>query len=238
MKRAFAILFTLCYAFALSVPLLAQTRKVQYRPYIDERRMHYGFSIGMHIQDISLQNNGFVDPETGEQWYAQQDNHSPGFSVGVLGEYRLNKHFAIRCTPTLHFGQKHIKFYEQISGRDSAQTLKSAYISVPILVKFAAPRFNNFRPYLIAGIAPTFDLTARKHMALRTSPVDCMFEVGMGCDLYLPYFKLIPELKFSFGLADILVKKRSDLIDGTLMKYTKSLDCAHSRLVTLSFYFE
>ena len=60
----------------------------------------------------------------------------------------------------------------------------------------------------------------------------------MGCDIYLPFFKLIPELKFSFGLLDILKKKRSDLIDGTLMKYTYSLDDAHTKMITLTLYFE
>ena len=220
------------------LPLCAQTRVVQNRPYIDERRFHYGFSIGLHTQDMELKNNGFVDPESGERWYADQDSYSPGFSVGVLGEMRLNKHFSLRTTPMLHFGQKHIGFHEQVSGRDSSMVLKSAYVSVPILVKFAAPRYNNFRPYLVAGLAPTLDLTTRKHQALRTNPFDCYIEIGMGCDIYLPFFKLIPELKFCFGLSDILQKNRDDLIDGTLMKFTNSLEGGSSKLIVLSLYFE
>ena len=36
-------------------------------------------------------------------------------------------------------------------------------------------------------------------------------EVGLGCDFYLPFFKLIPELKFCFGLANLLKKDRPDL---------------------------
>lgn len=218
--------------------LLAQKRTLQFRPYIDERKFHYGFLIGMHMQDIEFQNNGFIDPTTGEQWYTDQDSYQPGFTVGVLGEMKLNKLLALRLTPELNFGQKHIQFHEQISGRDTTQTLKAAYISVPILAKFSAPRYNNFRPYLIAGVAPTVNLTARKHQALRTNPFDMYIEFGFGCDFYLPYFKLIPELKFSFGLLDIINKKRTDLIDGTLMKYTNSVDGGHSKLVTLSLYFE
>ena len=99
-------------------------------------------------------------------------------------------------------------------------------------------RYNNFRPYFIAGFNPTIDLTARKHGALRVKPFDCYIEVGMGCDIYLPYFKLNPELKFCFGLMDILQKDRSDLIDNTLHKFTQSLDGAHSKMIVLTFYFE
>ena len=40
---------------------------------------------------------------------------------------------------------------------------------------------------------------------------DFMVSVGFGCDIYLPYFKLIPELKFCFGLTDVLKHDRPDL---------------------------
>ena len=69
-------------------------------------------------------------------------------------------------------------------------------------------------------------------------PFDCYIEIGMGCDFYLPFFKLIPELKFCFGLADILKKDRNDLIDNSLQKFTKSLDGASSKMIVLTLYFE
>ena len=158
--------------------------------------------------------------------------------MGVLGELRLNQYLALRLAPTMHFGQKHVLFHEQGSGRDTTQNLKSTYISVPLDLKFAAPRYNNFRPYLIAGVNPMVDLTTKKHAALMLKPFDCYLEVGMGCDIYLPFFKLNPELKFCFGLADILKKNRKDLIDSSLLKYTKSLDGASSKLIVLTVYFE
>jgi len=224
--------------FVLALSLSAQERKVQNRPYIDQRKLHYGFLFGLHMQDIELENNGYIDPETGEQWYAEIDNYSPGFTVGVLGALRLNNYLSLRLSPTIHFGQKHAVYHEQKSGADSTQVFKSTYISVPIDLKFAAPRYNNFRPYLIAGINPMVDLTARKHDALRLKPFDLYLEVGMGCDIYLPFFKLIPELKFCFGLLDIIQKNRSDLIDGTLMKYTKSVNGGHSNMIVLTLNFE
>ena len=226
------------FIFAFALNLMAQQRKVQNRPFIDERKLHYGFLLGLHMQDIELENNGYIDPETGEQWYAEIDNFSPGFTVGVLGALKLNKYFSLRLSPTIHFGQKHAVYHEQKSGADSTQVFKSTYISVPLDVKFAAPRYNNFRPYVIAGVNPMVDLTARKHDALRLKPFDIYLEVGMGCDIYLPYFKLIPELKFCFGLLDIIQKDRSDLIDGTLLKYTKAVNGGHSKMIVLTLNFE
>ncbi len=233
-----AIFAFLCLLCLTPSSARGQERKVMRRPYIDQRRFHWGFMFGVQMQDLELRNNGYVNPETGEQWYTDVDSYSPGFSVGVLGEMRLNKTLALRFTPTINFGQRHLAFHEQTSGRDSTQNLKSTYLSLPVLLKIAGPRYNNFRPYLITGLSPSIDLTGHKHQAIRTKPFDCFFEIGAGCDIYFGFFKLIPELKFSFGLLDVLDKNRDDLIDNTLIKYTDGVDKARSKMVTLTLYFE
>ena len=60
----------------------------------------------------------------------------------------------------------------------------------------------------------------------------------MGCDFYMPFFKFIPELKFCFGLNNVLDKNRSDLTDPTQQIYTQSLDGATAGMFVLTFYFE
>ena len=221
--------------------LSAQVRKVQNRPYIDMRRWHYGFLFGTHVQDLEFVNNGYMYiPEEGakESWFADVASYTPGFSVGVLGELRLDEYFALRFVPTMHFGDKMVVFREQQSGAEVKQAVKSTYLSVPVEVKCAAQRFNNYRPYVMAGVAPSVDLTVKKQNALLVQRADVALEIGAGCDFYLPFFKLIPELKFCFGLSDILVKNRKDLTDMDMLKYTQSLDKASNRMVVLTFYFE
>lgn len=234
MKRAFVLLCS----FVLCLASYAQELRIQNRPYLDQRFLHYGFFVGVNMMDIEVKNNGYFDEPSGEQWYTDIDNYQPGFTVGVLGELSLSKTLGLRVQPTLYFGQKHVSFHEQCSGRDSTQNLKSTYISVPVLLKVAAPRYNNFRPYFTAGVAPSIDLTTRKHSAILTERFDCFLEIGAGCDIYLPFFKLIPELRFSFGLRDIFVHDRTDLIDETLLKFTKGIDRGSAKMVSLTFYFE
>jgi len=217
----------------------AQERKIQNKPFIDERRFHYGFYIGLHDQGLSLRNNGYIDPATGQQWMAENDTQDFGLSVGILGEWKLNQYLALRTTPGIHFGSKHIKFVD-LSGASASQTqdVRSCYIGLPVALKVAAPRFNNYRPYVLAGVQPLYDLTTKKHKNLLMKPFSANLEVGLGCDVYLPFFKLIPELKFSFGLANVLQKNRKDLTDEAQQIFTKSLDAAHTNMVTLTFYFE
>ena len=230
---------TITYILLLLLPLfaVAQERKVQNKPYIDFRRLHYGFFIGVHAQDMEFANNGFVT-ENGETWYADIANYNPGFSVGVLADLRLNTYMSLRAIPTMHFGQNTVRFREQNSGETSKQSLKTTYIAVPVHVKFAAERFNNYRPYVTAGVSPMWNLTVKKQQQLLLKKFDFMIEVGFGCDFYLPFFKLIPELKFSFSPLDVLKKERNDLLDANYLKFTQSVDGVTSKLVTLSLYFE
>ncbi len=227
------------FLFLLLLPLssFAQERKVQNKPYIDYRRLHYGFFVGAHLQDMEFVNNGFVTPE-GESWYADIASYNPGFSVGVLAELRLSTHFSLRAIPTMHFGQNTIVFREQNSGEVSRQQLKTTYLSLPLHVKYAAERFNNYRPYVTAGVSPMLNLTVKKQKQLLLKKFDFMVEVGLGCDFYLPFFKLIPEVKFAFSLLDVLEKDRSDLLDSNYLKYTQSVDGVASKMIILSFYFE
>ena len=239
-RYVWGVLAVVCL-LALPQHLMAQERKVQNRPYIDMRRWHYGFLFGVHMQDLEFVNNGYLHtPEEGaqESWFAEVPSYTPGFSVGVLGELRLTEQFALRLVPTMHFGDKMVVFREQKSGEEVRQPVKSTYLTVPVEVKCAAQRFNNYRPYVMAGIAPSLDLTVKRQKPLLVQRVDVALEIGAGCDFYLPFFKLIPELKFCFGLADIFVKDRKDLTDANMLKYTQSLDRASNRMMVLTLYFE
>ena len=216
---------------------MAQERKVQNKPYIDYRRLHYGFFVGVHMQDMEFVNNGFVTPE-GESWFADVTQYNPGFSVGVLADLRLGEYFSLRTLPTMHFGQNSIVFREQGSGEISRQLVKTTYVALPFHLKYAAERFNNYRPYVMAGVSPMMNLTVKKQKQLLLKKFDFMVEVGFGCDYYLPFFKLIPELRFAFSLLDVLEKDRKDLLDANYIKFTQSVDKVVSKMVILSFYFE
>lgn len=237
MKRLFLILLCVVAASVATNCAYAQKRKVQNRPYIDQRRFHYGFLAGMHFQDIEIQNNGYKD-EQGNEWYVDNPNYEPGFSVGILGEMRLNKHLALRLIPTMHFGTKNMVFKNNLDGEKRHLTLKSTYISVPVDLKFSAERFNNYRPYAMIGVNAMVDLTVKKQRELLLKPFDLYLEVGLGCDFYTPFFKCIPELKFCFGLLDIIDKNRSDMTDSEQLIFTQSVKGGRSKMFVLTLYFE
>ena len=95
------------------------------------------------------------------------------------------------------------------------------------------------RPYVMAGINPMINLTGGDQDMIRIKRFSTMAEVGLGCDFYLPFFKLIPELKFCFGLSDVLDKNHvNELRDANLRAYAGSVSGAQSKMIVLTFYFE
>ena len=249
MKRIITILTVI---IVCSLTVIAQSdRRVQHKPYIDLRPMHFGILVGAHLQDLEFENVGMqtiTDDNgnvTNQLIVCDADQWSPGFSVGVLAEMRLHNNFSLRISPTMHFGAKHLTFLDlqntDAAGKPIKQTqdLKSTYFSLPIDIKFAAPRWNNHRPYLMAGINPMINMTKGDQDIVRLKSFSTMVEVGLGCDFYLPFFKLIPELKFCFGLSNVLDTNHvNELRDENLRAYAGSVSSAQSKMIVLTFYFE
>ena len=228
-----------------------QERKVQYKPYIDLRPMHFGILVGLNMQDIELENVGpqtlTLDDGTQTQQtiVCEDDRWNSGFSVGVMADMRLGKHLNLRFSPTMHFGAKHLIFHNltqrtpEDRPMEARQDLKNTYIALPIDLKFSAERWNNYRPYLIAGVSPMLNLTGKDQDYIRLKRTDTYLEIGMGCDFYLPFFKLIPELKFCYSLRDALDHDHAnDLMDVNKRLYTNAVTSGHSKMIVLTFYFE
>lgn len=222
---------------SISLGLMAQHMKLQNQPYIDQRTFHLGFTLGMHTQDLILENSGYVN-DNGEVWFSEIPRYSPGFSVGMIGDMYLNRFMNLRVVPTIHLGEKQFVFREQTSGEEYKTNIRNNYLSIPLHLKLAFDRINNNRPYAIVGVYGSLELASNKNKAVLLKPYDYGIEIGVGCDFYLPLFKLAPELKFSFGLMDILETDRKDLKDEALMKYSKALSKATQRIVALTFNFE
>ncbi len=212
--------------------------KLQNRPYADMRPWHLGFSIGVYTSDIHFTHNGLVT-ENGEEWRMEQPSYQPGFCVNGLLDLRLNNYFSLRLSPGMYFGSRDVTMRDIRSDARERQNIKSTFVVVPVDVKYAAVRYRNARPYVVGGVMPAFDVSKKRNEIFKLSSTDFYLTVGFGCDFYLPYFKFNPEIKFCFGLGDVLVHKRPDLEDDPLkFKYTQSVLKATSKMVVLTFYFE
>ncbi len=213
--------------------------KLQNRPYADLRKWHLGFSIGTYTGGLNFTHNGFITDD-GAQWRLEQPDYQPGFSVNGLVNLRLNNYFSLRFSPGMYFGSYDLKMADYNNPENTErQNIKTAMVVMPFDLKYAALRYRNARPYVTGGVMPAFDVSKRRSDFIKLKSSDVYLSVGFGCDFYLPYFKFIPEVKFCFGLSDLLVKDRPDLEDNPAAQvFTKSLSKVTSKMIVFTFYFE
>lgn len=197
-------------------------------PYVDGKFIHFGFSLGFNAMDFGINPKDSVDVP----------RLSPGFSVGMIGDMRLNRYLNLRFTPTLNFGQRELSYLFSGGIKDST-TVSSILICTPLYLKYSAERKGNYRPYLIWGGGMYWDLgqSASNDTRVLLKPIDFYTEFGVGCDIYFSFFKLAPELKFAIGFNDML---DHDFVpqDTSNKKFTQALSKLTSRMLTLTFNFE
>lgn len=238
--RAVVIVILMAFASLFVAPAaLARPRdKELNRPYADMKLWHLGFSVGLCMQDLKFTHNGYTTDD-GQQWFVETPSLSPGINVQVLADLRLHQYLNLRFTPGMSFCFDSAVMREWNTGLIQRQELKRVYVITPLDLKISGDRYYNSRPYVTVGAMGAFDVGKKGNDFLQFKTADAYLTVGFGCDFYLPYFKFIPEIKFCFGLADILNHKRPDLEDDPeKFKITQSLSKVKSNMFMLTFYFE
>jgi hypothetical protein len=238
MKRYFFIL--------LFIPMIvnSQVKKQQNLPDFEYKWLHFGFTVGTNIMNFGITKaDNFYSETDFNQVYAIENQSIPGFILGPVSNIHMGEYFDFRFLVNLSFGQRNLTYLrvEDITKPNPKLTyhtmkLASTYLEFPLLVKYKAVRLNNMKPYIVGGINPKIDLAAQKKIKdedmpkIRLNRLDLAWELGFGIDLYLPYFKLSPEIKYSRGLNDMVVR------DNT--QYTGAIKKLNSNIWTLSFHFE
>lgn len=225
-------ILTTILAILTSLPLLAQRQGVKNIPYIDQRRLHYGFMLGINCSDI------IFEPAADAEWGAECPSVNPAFCVGLMGDLAFTEHLSVRSTPALYFQSREVGFYNAATHETRKQTLKTNYLSLPVSLKVATHRINNYRPYLLFGGQIDYDLAHEKEQPIVFNHTDFGLHIAIGCDAYLPFFKFCPELRFNIGWLDMLDHKREGLKDKSLMPFTESIDRAKNKSISLIFNFE
>ncbi len=202
----------------------------------DDKWLHFGFSLGINTLDFGI-TPSLMDIG-GKVYQADVSSLKPGFSVGIISDLMLARHWNLRFTPTMHIGDRELSYTKGLPNPD---VTSSILVSAPVYLKYSAQRYGNLRPYLIGGGGAYIDLGRDNNLAILLKPFDPFVEVGVGCDIYFSFFKLAPELKFALGFNNMLTPLENR-DTGTLKEenkvYTQALSKLTSRLITLTFNFE
>ncbi|WP_254712601.1 porin family protein [Polaribacter sp. R2A056_3_33] len=185
-----------------SIAFFAQREKVEYLPTFDQRKIHYGFYLGLNQNDFKFSynnNSGVPDADITVE-------PSVGFNVGLIADLRLHKNINLRLEPGLMTNSKKIYFNHLPTPQDSVREVSSTYLHVPLIFKFSTDRYKNIRPYVLAGVSYDYNFSSNEEGEdnsggqFRTKTSNFMYEVGVGIDIYLYYFKFSPSIRGVFAL--------------------------------------
>jgi hypothetical protein len=205
-------------------------------PAYDERWFHPGLYFAGSASRFFIEpSQQYVDRLQQGTGVSANSISSPSFGVGLIGDARLGgpeTPLILRFAPGVLFLERRVEFEPRgFSSPDSVvtQSLTSTVIQLPLLLKFQSDRRRNTRVYVIGGINPMLTANTRRNdpkiHLLRAVNSDLAVEYGVGLDLFYPLFKFAPELRFSHGLRNLLMK------DGKI--FSQSLQSLRSNSVTL-----
>ena len=217
----------------------------------DQQKVHYGFYVSLNYSSFrATPSQSFVDgvkyrqanPDTSRYSkpviYGINPVGAPSFTVGFIFNLRLHDFVDFRLCPGVSFYQRTMQFrYGRPQGDSTVTQLNQStfsFMELPITVKYKSKRRNNTRFYMIGGIRPGIEVGAKRsevdQRSLRVKTFDCTFEYGFGMDLYYPFFKFSPEIRFSTGFVNMINPDNND--------FANSMKRMTTQTVTLYFNFE
>ena len=251
--------------FVGSIYSFGQRKGVDNLVNFDDRKLHFGFYLGLNTMDyrITNYNNVFENPvftdnptlksealgfyKQKEQFAAEVYTILPGFTVGGVVNFRINRDIDLRFTPGMSLGNRHFKYFIPIDpatynntgmDEDTYLSTPSAYVDLPLGVRYKGFRHYNLRPYIYLGASYRQDLENKRitESVIHLKKPGEYAEIGLGIDSYLEYFRFTAEFRFSYGL-NSLIRHDSDP-EKPIPYYGYIFKELNSNIFTLIFYFE
>ncbi|GER59861.1 PorT protein [Patiriisocius marinus] len=202
----------------------------------DNRFLTWGYFLGFNNYDFKIEYND----ERGRELTDVIVEPSTGFNVGLIGDMRINNYINLRLEPGLYFTQRNLRFPGFTEEQDILREVKSTYIHIPLLVKFSTKRLNNWKPFIVGGVSTSLNLSSKENNPedneegqFRTTRYTNYYELGVGIDFYLYFFKFTPSIRGVFAMSDELVPD-----DNPNSPYTGNLNSINSRGVFINFTFQ
>ena len=204
----------------------------------DKPRLSYGYYLGLNSYDFNIDYKSNLKDI--------QVIKSTGFNVGLIGNLRINDFFDIRLEPGLVMSNRTLNYsgtyFEGLifNENELEREIRSTYIHIPLLLKISTKRINNIKPFLVGGVSTALNLSSNQDNPednsqgnFRLLKNNLFYEMGIGIDIYLTWFKFTPSIRGVFSLIDEHIK---DLDPDS--PWTRNISKMQTRGVFINFTFQ
>ena len=237
MKRIISI----CIIYLISTSAEAQLftkERVLNNENFDKPRLSYGYYLGLNSYDFNIDYKSNLKDI--------QVIKSTGFNVGLVGNIRINDFFDLRLEPGLVMSNRNLSYSETyfegliFDESDTEREIRSTYIHIPLLLKISTKRINNIKPFIVAGVSTALNLSSNQDNPddnsqgnFRLKKNNIFYEMGIGIDIYLTWFKFTPSIRGVFSIIDEHVK---DFDSNS--PWTRNISKMQTRGVFVNFTFQ
>ena len=206
-------------------------------PKYDQQPIHFGFTLGINSSKFVIDRVG--DLKIRDTIYSVESEPVSGLNLGILSNLRIGNNLDLRFIPTLSFCQRNLNYnfiYNDTTRSFSTKTIESTYLEFPFDLKFKSNRVNNYRIYVLAGWKYQIDMVSQAKVKktdkdiLKLKRNDYGYEIGLGFDFYLTYFKFSPEIKMYNGLTNLIVNENTP--------FSSPIDALYAKTFVVSLFFE
>ena len=237
MKSVLSVVF-IFFSIQFSIAQLFSKERILNNENFDKAKLSYGYYLGFNVYDFN------VDYHTDVKDI--QVLKSTGFNVGLVGNVRVNDYIDIRLEPGLVISARELSYSKtyftgiDFEDKDLTREVQSTFIHVPLLVKLSSKRINNIKPFVVAGVSTALNLSSQEDNSddnskgiFRVIKNNMYYELGIGIDLYLTWFKFTPSIRGVFSIKDELIKD----IDPN-SPWTQNISQMQTRGLFINFTFQ
>lgn len=222
----------------LSSTLNAQIREINRS---NHDNLPYYFGIYLAYNKASLHPNKSTKFLQDDSILTAEPGSTGGVALGFLATFKLTERWEFRLNPNLIIGGAKPFTYtlkNPASGESLTEkkSLPSSIFTFPVQFKFNSDRIDNFRVYMMFDGYIASDLMANAgnrnaEDLIKLKKADYGLETAIGFNFYLKFVTLSPELKFSYGLANLHARDPN-------LKFSSVFDKLQSRMITFSLNIE
>ncbi|GEO03054.1 hypothetical protein AAE02nite_07180 [Adhaeribacter aerolatus] len=212
---------------------MAQDKKYirQNLPNHDDKPMHYGFYLAGNTARFTLVHSDYYVERLRDSMSVNPKFY-PGFAIGFVLNRRITDFIDLRFLPGVSFYSRGIEY--KTSTKTVTQEMGATSVEFPLLFKFKSLRRGNVRMYFVGGAKTGVDIGNKKKAnassELEVNNQDFAIEYGVGLDMFYPFFKFAPELRFSNGITNRYASG--------VNPYSRSVQAVRSNTITLYLNFE
>ncbi|MEQ9404249.1 MAG: porin family protein [Cyclobacteriaceae bacterium] len=184
----------------------------------DAQWIHYGFLIGVHSSKYVIKHSEAFTSPAMDTVHSIIPGNLGGFKLGFIANMKITDYLDFRGSITVGFYENDL-LYRFTNNTDLRELKDATMVEFPMLLKYKSQRRGNVGAYLLGGINPSFEASGKGSeqdvsSRLELKGWNMAVEVGGGFDIYYPFFKFSPEIRYSYGLRNMLQDEKNEFSVG------------------------